>query len=238
VDYNGDGRLDFLTGSISGKVYLYRRRPDGTFGLPEVLKREVRGWIGTGSAVINAGSPSAVAMADWFDQGRLDLFIGVGDGHVYIVPNEGSRRKPVFRRIEPLMAAGKPIIADGGMAGPCVADWDRDGRLDLLVGCASGRVVWFRNIGTKGKPRLAPAVTLVDPFDDRFLRNEDAFDHPKRSALDAKICVTDWNGDGLPDLVVGDYSYFRGETSARLHGWVWVYLRKPSVQTAELGGFH
>lgn len=38
--------MDFLTGAISGKVYLYRRKPNGTFGMPEVLRREIRGILG------------------------------------------------------------------------------------------------------------------------------------------------------------------------------------------------
>ena len=80
--------MDFLTGSISGKVYLYRRKPNGTFGLPEVLRQEVRGLLGAGSAPISLGASSAVAMADWFGRGKLDLFVGTGDGYVYLLPNE------------------------------------------------------------------------------------------------------------------------------------------------------
>ncbi len=225
MDYDNDGRMDFLTGSISGKVYLYRRKPNGTFALPEVLRQEVRGLIGTGGAPISLGSSSAVAMADWFGQGKLDLFVGTGDGYVYLLPNEGTRQKPVFRRSERLKAGGRLIVADGGTAGPFVADWDGDGRLDLVVGCGSGRVVWYRNIGSAGQPQLAAGVTLVEPFPTIVSGAQ----LPKRSALNAKVCVADWNGDGRPDLVVGDYWYGTGGP----HGWVWVYLRAPT-QTARL----
>jgi hypothetical protein len=31
----------------------------------------------------------------------------------------------------------------------------------------------------------------------------------------AKICVTDWNGDGWPDLLLGDYSYVVGAKTQR-----------------------
>lgn len=222
--------MDFLTGSISGKVYLYRRKPNGTFAMPEVLQQEVRGLIGTGTKPLNQGPSSAVAMADWFDQGKLDLFLGTGDGYVYLVRNEGTRQKPLFRRPERLKADGKLIVADGGTAGPFVADWDGDGRLDLLVGCGSGRVVWYRNIGAKGQPQLGAGVTLVEPYSANATIRRASSGNPTRSALNAKICVADWNGDGRPDLIVGDYSY--GPSGA--HGWVWVYLRNP-VQTTELG---
>jgi hypothetical protein len=221
--------MDFLTGSISGKVYLYRRKPNGTFGLPEVLRQEARGLLGVGSGPISLGGGSAVAMADWFGQGKLDLFVGTGEGYVYLLPNEGTREKPVFRRSERLKADGKWIVADGGTAGPFVADWDRDGRLDLVLGCGSGRVVWYRNIGSKGQPQLAAGVTLVEPFPASVFGRQSGSQLPKRSALNAKVCVADWNGDGRPDLIVGDYWYGNGAP----HGWVWVYLRAPT-QTAQL----
>jgi hypothetical protein len=223
--------MDFLTGSISGKVYLYRRKPNGTFGLPEVLKQEVSGLIGTGGAPISLGPGSAVAMADWFGHGKLDLFVGTGEGYVYLLPNEGTRQKPVFRRSERLKADGKVIMADGGVAGPFVADWDQDGRLDLVVGCGSGRVVWYRNIGSNGQPQLAAGVTLVQPFPGgaNASGSRTGAQLPTRSALNAKVCVADWNGDGRPDLIVGDYWLGNGVP----HGWVWVYLRTPT-QTAQL----
>ena len=53
-----------------------------------------------------------------------------------------------------------------------------------------------------------------------------------------KVHVTDWNGDGLADLLVGDFTYqtsvpkpSTGQKKAekappRYHGWVWLYLRK------------
>ncbi len=222
--------MDFLTGSISGKVYLYQRKPNGTFGDPEVLKKSLSGVIGKGSAVLNVGSGSAVAVADWFGKGRLDLFIGNSDGAVYLVPNEGTRQQPRYTRTERLKAAGRMIEADGGVAGPFVADWDGDGKLDLLLGCGSGRVVWYRNIGTKEQPELAAGVTLVEPCKDELKLSE--LEQPKRSARNAKVCVVDWNGDGLPDLLVGDYAYARSGREYKVHGWLWVYLRKADTLQA------
>jgi len=223
--------MDFLTGSISGKVYLYRRKANGTFAMPEVLKKEVSGLLGKGTAPLNVGAPSAVAMADWFGRGKLDLFIGTGDGSVYLVPNEGTRQQPRFTHAERLKAAGKNITADGGIAGPFVADWDGDGKLDLVVGCGSGQVVWYRNVGTKEQPMLTNGVTLVEAFKES--QDPDAFANPKRSANNAKVCVADWKGDGRPDLIVGDYALGRVGNQYRVHGWVWVYLRREeAVNTA------
>jgi hypothetical protein len=228
VDYDGDGRLDFLTGSISGKVYLYRRKPNGAFSEPEVLQQQIKGLLGTGRAPINSGRPSTVAMADWYGSGKLDLFVGTGDGYVYVFRNEGTRQKPLFQKGERLTAGGKPLAAEGGNAGPFVADWDQDGKPDLLLGCGSGKVVWCRNTGNKTDPTLAAPVTLVEANPVESVRTQEVAHTPTRSGSNAKVCVADWNGDNLPDLVVGDFWVVPEKGVNRAHGWVWVYLRKPA----------
>lgn len=53
-------------------------------------------------------------------------------------------------------AGGAPIDAPGGNSAPCVADWDGDGRFDLLVGeFEEGHVRFHRNLGEPGAPRFA-----------------------------------------------------------------------------------
>ena len=40
----------------------------------------------------------------------------------------------------------------GGDSGPIVADWDADGKGDLIVPFGDGSVVWLRNIGSATEP--------------------------------------------------------------------------------------
>jgi hypothetical protein len=77
---------------------------------------------------------------------------------------------------------------------------DGDGKLDLLLGSGSGKVVWYRNVGTAAKPELALAGTLVEAAPQK----KPADPRPTRSGMTVKIFVTDWDGDGRPDLLVGD----------------------------------
>ena len=61
-----------------------------------------------------------------------------------------SHTNPVF-----VLVDGKPIRATA----PYVADWDGDGKDDLLA--TQSGVIWYRNIGGPGNPALQSPVTLV-----------------------------------------------------------------------------
>ncbi len=221
MDFTSNGRLDILTGSIGGQVSVFRRKPNGTYAAGETLR------LNTGSP-IDVGRSSSVAAANWNGDGKFVLIIGSGDGAVYWIPNQGTKERPVFGPPERLHANGHLISAEGGSAGPFVADWDGDGLLDLVLGSASGKVVWYHNVGTKEKPQLAAPVTLIEAAnrDSQGVAKSSAA--PKRSGPYSKVCVADWNGDGRPDLIVGDYSY-SSTPPAQPHGWVWVYLRATTV---------
>jgi len=219
VDFDGDGKLELISGSYDGEIYLYHRKPNGTYGAPEILKD-------AGGAPIKVGQATAVAVADWDGDGDFDLVSGTIKGEVFLVLNEGTRQKPAFSRPQPLKANGKVINVEN-TSGPCLADWDGDGKLDLLLGDSSGKVAWYQKVGTKTKPQLGPAQILVEA-PPKSLQEPPAQDNPKRSDWRVKVAVTDWNGDGRPDLLVGD-CHSGGDK--KLHGFVWVYLRNPTATT-------
>lgn len=233
MDYDNDGRIDILTGSISGKVHLFKRKPNGAYAEGETIKKEVSSLVRGLGPSLNLGSGSTVCMADWNGDGKLDLFVGNSEGEVYVLLNEGTPKKPAFAKAEKLKAAGKTIAANGGVAGPFVVDWDGDGKLDLLLGSSSGAVTFYRNTGSKTKAELATGVNLIEPLPTGWDKDKSVFKNPKRSLGSSKVCAVDWNGDGKLDLVVGDSSYERQEQVYKSHGWVWVYLRKSDQVAAE-----
>jgi hypothetical protein len=194
VDLDGDGRTDIISGSWPGDISFFRRQPNGEFAAGVTLK-------GRDDKPLNVGSGSAAFAADWNGTGRPDLIVGTVLGEVWLIPNESDASKLVFGTPRRLKAGGEPIKVNGDAA-PVVADWDGDGKPDLIVGAEDGSVVWYRNAGTGGTPELEAARPLVDKSPIGW--GHDDKRGPRDWGLRVKPCVFDWDGDGRPALLLGD----------------------------------
>ena len=88
------------------------------------------------------------------------------------------------------------------LAAPVAADWDADGKLDLILGSEDGSVFWYRNAGTPGAPKLEAARVLVGESPVGWSGDETRV--KGEWGLRVKPCLVDWNGDGRLDLLLGD----------------------------------
>jgi hypothetical protein len=210
VDFDGDGKLDLVAGSYEpGELYLFRGLGGGKFAAREVIKDKSDKPILKVPDQKDAAESfcSWVTLVDWYGQGKLDVLVGTSDGMLFLRRNVGTRTEPVYAtENEWVMVGPKRLRVPGGEhASPVIADWDGDGRWDILAGCLDGGVYWYRNVGTPGRPAFDPPVALVPGHAGRGFHSVLDTRQEPRPGVRSQIAVVDYDGDGKLDLLVGDY---------------------------------
>jgi hypothetical protein len=195
-DWDGDGRIDLVSG--------YTVRLNSGKGNPWSWDR-TESVLPPGEHIAH---PSGLG-DDWFwpylddfdGDGRIDVLFGDWYGHVWFHRNlsiperrhfdtAGSRlrlKAGAEIRVGPV---GKDIHRDfdalqGARTVLTAADFDRDGRRDLIVGDTYGIVRLFRNVGSRSDPLFADPIEIGN-LGIRLL-----------------VTATDWNRDGWMDVIAG-----------------------------------
>ncbi|KYG85234.1 hypothetical protein AWW67_16110 [Roseivirga seohaensis] len=188
-DLDGDGDIDFLVGSFTGRVYPMRNV--GTSTAPN-WEFET-GWIPTiDSLDTKPGTSNEGArpvLVDIDNDGDLDLFVGNQTGwdankatqlgvsaaamnDVVFFRNIGDIGNPVFefQEIDGLFADpdnGTEWFHTnyGSFASPSFADLDGDDDFDLIV-MGNDTISYAENIGTKEVPQFSRKYRENSPFED------------------------------------------------------------------------
>ena len=230
MDFDNDGDDDVLSGSWPGELYFFERNDKGEFEAGTKISDHE-------NKPIKLERASTVFATDWDGDEDLDLLIGGIGGQVKLVRNEGSADDPKFNAENSVAIDLGKNKGKKGDSGPVAADWDNDGKVDLVVAFGDGSVYWYPNEGSVEKAKLAPGQQLVEAseFGFDFSKYE-----PGMWGSRVKVCVTDWNGDGQLDLLLGDRSGEMiksddDEAPKKVrHGFVHVFLRKSAGKVAAI----
>ncbi|MFH1758172.1 MAG: FG-GAP-like repeat-containing protein [Pseudomonadota bacterium] len=180
VDWNGDGKIDLLVGDGGGYLHLFLNAgaADSVDFAPGVK-------VQAAGKDLDEGSDASPCVVDWNEDGKKDLAMGMGNGVIYILLNEGSNEQPIF---------GKPIELNGGSldvgsnSSPDFADWNGDGKKDLIIGNDDGEIFVFLNKGTNEDPQYENKGEKL----------------PLKFGDNASPRVIGWNRPGANDLVIAD----------------------------------
>ena len=203
-DWNGDGALDLVVGEKSadglGRVKVYLNQ-GATDALAYTDSFYASYWDASASCSVEIAVSGEIAprIADITEDGLDDLLVGLPDGTIALYRGAQFDGERVFSAPETVLvgASGKKKTLDvGSEAVVEVFDWNGDGRNDLVVGAADGKVrVYVDASKVAGKYDFQTAATLAVGTKDLVV--ESGYSAPT---------VADVDGDDVFDLVSGNAS--------------------------------
>jgi len=146
-DLNGDGKRDMITADEDGKVRWFENK--GSDENPEFngfAYIQARGWP------IKPSATGAINR-DMDGDGKADTIGSDADGNILLRTQTGTVK---------VTFADPAFKPKDGQAALCAADWNNDGKFDMIIVENSGGVLIALNTSEKGKLSFAKPTTLAD----------------------------------------------------------------------------
>lgn len=221
IDWDKDGDFDLVVGDEDGRVAFIENT--GQFAAKTPVFEPPR-YFQQEADDVKFGALATPFGFDWDDDGDTDIVSGNTAGYIAFVENLSGPRveRPKWAAPKFLAAGGTRIRImagpNGSIQGPAeakwgyttqtVADWDGDGLPDILANSIWGKVIWFRNVGTRKQPALAAAQPVEVEWAGPQPVLAWGWLRPEGKALLTQWRTTpvavDWNKDGHIDLVMLD----------------------------------
>ncbi|MCC6794388.1 MAG: VCBS repeat-containing protein [Candidatus Hydrogenedentes bacterium] len=219
IDWDKDGDQDLVVGDEDGRVALVEHTGEVVEHMPQ-FKAPV--YFQQQAEYVKCGALVSPVSFDWDGDGDEDLVCGNTAGYVEVVENLGGA-PPKWDAPKKLEADGKVIRIqagpNGSIQGPAeakwgyttlsVADWDHDGLPDVVVNSIWGKVIWYRNEGTRSAPKLAASKPVEVEWKSTPPKPAWIWWNPTGNELATQWrttpVVVDYDADGLNDLVMLDH---------------------------------
>ena len=229
ADIDGDGHLDLLYATSGGELHVYSTTSTGVHELPGFpFKADFADGVnptpppGVTSYLDSPGyqrggvdpdvareslSTGAPAIADLDGDGKPEIVVTSYAGTIYIVDSAGKELEGWPKRLpyvpscslDPANPTPQPCmsedsrIARGAFAAPVLEDMNGDGKLDIIQAAFDGNIYVF-DIEGHDLPGFPAPIHYAGPLGGVVPPTGRVFTTP---------AVADFNGDGIPDLLVG-----------------------------------
>ena len=193
-DMDGDGIQDIIVGADKGRIFYLKGKGEGLFNLSESAQVQLNGNGENGDQY--TGRQLSPRIYDWNGDGNYDLIYGEGSysaNAIYILLNKGSSSAPNFRNQKPQWLAygyGREQLS------PTIADFNGDGKPDILTGALDGGLHLYLNVGFK-EDQVDAQYLLEYKGEARFADTEKKF-----FGIGPRPYLADLNGDKKPDLLI------------------------------------
>ncbi len=218
ADWDKDGDLDCLA-ATNGNIYYTKDTADRIYLYENVgnAKNPVMKLVNTnfGNMIPAKIQNLTLAIADMDSDGKLDLVCGNHRGEILYYRNTSSQNNtlnPTFTKANSTFSGFN--IDVGGFSAPAVADINRDGLKDLVIGRGDSMLSYYRNTGTATNPDFSIVTSKfgnIKPFDSIGIQYiyDDTFAIigyyvVYEKFVFAKPQVMDLNGDSILEILVGN----------------------------------
>lgn len=221
-DWDSDGDADLIVGQEDGRVALVENLHQETRRQPKFAEPK---FFQQAADEVKYGVLCTPVGFDWDGDGDEDIVSGNSGGYIGWIENLGHSKNgntPQWAAPRNLVADGEVIRIqagpNGSIQGPAeakwgyttisIADWDHDGLPDIVANSIWGRVVWWKNIGSRTDPRLGKMQSIEVAWPSAPPKPAWNWWTPQGNELVTQWRTTplvhDFTGDGLLDLAMLD----------------------------------
>lgn len=194
-------RKYIIVGTRLGNIYTYELMNKAKLGDRKFIVNE------KGNMHRNATTHCFVTYFNAPDGNNGIIVQGEGGIYFYADKNIVDKKGNLFFADPVPLLQENPLLYGGSLVVPTLVDWDGDNVLDIISGTSTGHILFFKNKGTNEKPLMSNPQRLY--AGGEIIHIQPGYREDIQGPGEARwgyTCpnVVDWNGDGLPDIVMGD----------------------------------